>query len=250
MTVLVGGVSQLYQGDLDLGRIAVERLAAEPLGHGVMVEDLHYGAVAVAQRLEELEPEALILIGAETRGRPPGTVQRRRIRTETPSPAQVRDAVAEAVQGYVGIDLVVEVGAGLDVLPARTVTVEVEPARTDPCERLSTTAEAALDTALELARAEVRRTPLLDLGDQIRAVVAEERLRPSPALGSLTALLDQLALLDEHGRWGSTFAERERLRLHIAGGRTSEGMSHLDWGLWWALLEELDRLQPLEVGTA
>ena len=64
MQILVGGVGELYQGDLDLGRRAVERLGTEDLGPGVLVEELHYGAVAVAQRLEDLRPDLLILIGA------------------------------------------------------------------------------------------------------------------------------------------------------------------------------------------
>ncbi|MBA3798713.1 MAG: hypothetical protein H0X18_06375, partial [Geodermatophilaceae bacterium] len=79
VAVLVGGVSELFQHDLDLGRLAVERLQDEDLGQGVVVEELHYGAVAVAQRLEDLRPAALVLISAVRRGRPPGTVQRRRV---------------------------------------------------------------------------------------------------------------------------------------------------------------------------
>ena len=67
MTVLVGGVSELFQGDLDLGRLAVARLLDEDLGPGVLVEDLHYGAVAVAQRLEEVRPDTLVLVGAVRR---------------------------------------------------------------------------------------------------------------------------------------------------------------------------------------
>ncbi|MGH9281391.1 MAG: hypothetical protein ACRD0S_00475, partial [Acidimicrobiales bacterium] len=75
VAVLVGGVGELYQGDLDLGRVAVERLAQEALGDHVAVEDLHYGAVAVAQRLEELRPAHLVLVGGVARDRAPGTVE-------------------------------------------------------------------------------------------------------------------------------------------------------------------------------
>ncbi|MEJ7744110.1 MAG: hypothetical protein WKF73_17155 [Nocardioidaceae bacterium] len=57
----------------------IERLQAEDLGPGVLVEELHYGAVAVAQRLEDLRPDALVLVSAVRRGRPPGTVERRRL---------------------------------------------------------------------------------------------------------------------------------------------------------------------------
>jgi hypothetical protein len=36
------------------------------------------------------------------------------------------------------------------------------------------------------------------------------------------------------------------MRLAISGSSSSEGMDHRDWGLWWGLLEELDRLEALE----
>ncbi len=249
MSVLVGGVSQLYQGDLDLGRVAVQRLEGEDLGHNVTVEDLHYGGVAVAQRLQDLRPDTLVLVGAAARGRPPGTVERRRILEVTASPAELQEAVAGSITGYVGIDLVLEVAAGFDVLPARTIAIEVEPALTDPSDQLSAQAETALDEALDLVRAEVRRGPLLELVPMIREALADGHVGPSPALDATDALLGELEILDREGRWGGTFRERDRLRLRIGMGETSEGMTHEDWGLWWALIEELDRLQQLEVAS-
>ena len=153
--VVVGGVAHLYQGDLDLGRRAVERLAHHSLGADVVVEEFSYGAVAVAQRLEELRPEALVLVGAKRRGREPGSVERREI-TALPRPAeQLQGAIADAVTGYIDIDLVLEVAQALGVLPQRTVTIEVEPESTEPSEHLSPSAEAALAQALELVRREL-----------------------------------------------------------------------------------------------
>ena len=150
--ILVGGVGQLYQGDLDFGRVALERLG--DIGPGIVVEDLSYGAVAVAQRLEELAPERLVLVGAVARGRPPGTVERRAV-TTVAAPEQVQRSVADAVTGYVHIDLVLDVAGGLGVLPADTVVVEVEPATVEPSVRLSPVIERALDEALALVRAEL-----------------------------------------------------------------------------------------------
>jgi hydrogenase maturation protease len=246
VTLLVGGVGQLYQGDLDLGRLAAERLAAEAFGPDVLVEELHYGAVAVAQRLEELRPRALVLVGAVARGRRPGTVERRLVRNLHLPPERVQRAVGDAVTGYVTLDLLVEVAAGLGALPARTTAIEAEPARIGPAERLSGQAQAALETALGLVRAELRRIPLLELADQLRARSHQVRLEPAPALEVLRDLLGELEGLDRHGRWGATFSLRDRLRRRIADGDPGFGMDHLDWGLWWALIEELDRLQPLE----
>jgi hypothetical protein len=250
VTVLVGGVSELYQSDLDLGRLAAERLRAEDLGRGVLVEDLHYGAVAVVQRLQDVRPDALVLVAAVARGRPVGTVERRRIDAVAVEPVSFQGAIADAVTGYVHVDLIVEVASGFDALPSRTVSVEVEPERVGSGEGLSPTAAAGLEDALDLVRAEVRRVPLLRLVDDLRPLGAREQLEDSPALSALRALLPELAQLDRDGRWGRTFALRDRLRLAIAEGASSDGMDAQDWALWWALVEELDRLESVEATAA
>jgi hydrogenase maturation protease len=248
VTTFVGGVGELYQGDLDLGRRAVERLAGRDLGGDVLIEELHYGAVAVAQRLEEVRPEALVLVGAQRRGRPPGTVERRRIVDLRPDPSAVQASVGDAVTGYVSIDLVLDVAAGFGVLPARTIVYEVEPALVEPGDAMSAAAEAALEQVVDLAVAEVQRAPLLGLADQLRSLVADGHLEQGgAALAALQDLLAALDTIDREGRWARTFAERDRLRLEISRGATAEGMTHLDWGLWWTLIEELDRLQGAEL---
>ncbi|CAN5689751.1 hypothetical protein BH24ACT26_BH24ACT26_02620 [soil metagenome] len=249
MTTLVGGVGQLYQGDLDLGRLAVERLREEELGASVLIEDFHYGAVAVAQRLEDVRPDALVLVGAVQRGSAPASVARRRIKDPKLTPAEIQSSVGDAVTGYVTLDLAIEVAAGLGALPARTVAIEVEAVRTSPSESMTPEADEALEEALGLVRAEIRRAPLLRLADELRALLDPERLEPSPALDALKGLLLELRVLDDAGRWGAAFAIRDRLRRMIAEGATGHGMDHLDWGLWWALIEELDRLQPLEASV-
>lgn len=246
LTVLVGGVAQLYQGDLDFGRVAIDRLSEEELERHLLVEELSYGAVAVAQRLEEVRPAGLVLIGAASRGRAGGTVERRRIHPPALPAEQVRQAVAEAVTGYVTVDLLLEVCAGLGALPERTVAIELEPARTDVSERLSPQARAAVWPALRLLRAEARRAPLLSLADRVRAELGEHRLERTPAVQAVERLVRELAVVDEEGRWGDAFLLRDVLRSRIGAGETACDMSHLDWGLWWGLVEELDRLQPLE----
>ncbi len=247
---MVGGVSELFQSDLDLGRLAVERLHGEDLGVGVVVEDLHYGAVTVAQRLQDLRPVALILVGAVPRGRAPGTVQRRRFAPPQWDPARVQAAVSEAVTGYVGIDLVVDVAGGFGVLPARTVTIEVEPERVESGEGLTATAASALDRAVELVRWEVQQTPMLELAESLRVSGTGSTAASSPAEVTLGALLSALAAYDRDGGWGPVFALRDRLRHEMITGCTGDGMEKLDWGLWWVLIEELDRLQRVEVSIS
>lgn len=242
VAVLVGGVSELFQGDLDLGRLAVERLQDEDFGPAVLVEELHYGAVAVVQRLQELRPDTLVLVSAVRRGRPSGAVERRLLDPPALSTADVQAAVGDAVTGYVHPDLVVEVAMALGALPPRTVTVEVEPELTGSGDGISASAAAGLEVALDLVRAEVRQTPLLALAAELRPLVAGDRLEQSTALTAMRALLAELAVLDRDGRWGHAFACRDRLKLAIAQSVSSEGMDHRDWALWWGLIEELDRL--------
>lgn len=158
MLVLVGGIGELWQGDLDLGRRAAERLTIEDLGADVLVEDLSYGAVAVAQRLEELAPDALILVGAVRRGASQGSVRRRLVVDDESTPSAVAaESVRHAITGYVDVDLVVDVAAALGALPVRTVVVEVEPATTGPSTELSAAGAAGLDAAIALARDEIAR---------------------------------------------------------------------------------------------
>ena len=132
-------------------------MAAESFGPGVLVEELHYGAVAVAQRLEDLRPDLLILVGAVVSGRPPGTVERRVVELPPRDAAEVQRAVGDAVTGYVGIDLVLEVAAGLGALPERAIAIEVEPASVEPSEHLSGEGAAALELVVELVREELLR---------------------------------------------------------------------------------------------
>ncbi|SFB57028.1 hydrogenase maturation protease [Amycolatopsis marina] len=246
MTVLVGGVGQLYQGDLDLGRHAAERLAAASLGKEVVVEELHYGAVAVTQRLSELGVRELIVVGAAQRGDLPGSVRRRRVHAVDLPPERVAESVRDAVTGYVTIDLLLDVASGLGTLPARTVSIEVEPAWTQPGEYLSAEASTGLELALQLVTAEVGRLPLLELVDRLRPLTSTDRLEFAPALRTIRMVLDELETLDDAARWGATFSLRDRLRDDIANGQTPEGMDHQDWALWWALIEELDRCQVRE----
>lgn len=134
----------------------VERLSEEQLGDGVAVEDLHYGALAVAQLLEDLRPDALVLVGAQQRGRQPGAIERTTVEAPRMDRDEAHVAVSNAGTGYVDIDLVVEVAAALDALPPRTVTIEVEPASTGPSEELSPEAEAALDEVVDLIHGTLR----------------------------------------------------------------------------------------------
>lgn len=249
--LVVGGVGELYQGDLDVGRRVVEGLqAAGPLGAHVVVEDLHYGALAVVQRLQDLTPEALVLVGARAAGRAPASVARTLVAGPPPAPEEAQRLVEQAATGYVGVDLVVGVATALHALPDRTVVFEVEPVDTGPGDQLSAPVATLLPELVELVRTEVERTPLFALVQRIRHELAGRGLEPSPSVEDLGRLLDAVDGVDETGRWGDAFRSRDRLRRHLATTEASAGMEHVDWGLWWALIEELDRLERIEAARA
>ncbi|MDP8928324.1 MAG: hypothetical protein M3O70_07035 [Actinomycetota bacterium] len=250
VTILVGVVRQLHQSDLDFGHVALERLGNEPLGAGVVVEDLSPDVAEVARRLEDLRPQTLVLVSATARGRPPGKVQRRLARSAALPTGAVRSELGPdadvAPRGLAAVDHVLEVASAGDT-PTRIVVVEVEVANLEPSEQLSPPVEEAVEAALDRVRAEVRRVPLLDLAGQVRDFMTSEPLDPTPVVEAVEALLAELAVLEREGRWGRTFAERDRLKLRISSGEhAGDGVGGLHWAMWWALIEELDRLQALE----
>ena len=249
MRIVVGGVSQLYQGDLDLGRHAVESLSSVGWSLDVVVEDFHYGAVAVSQRLDDLRPDALILVGAEERERPPGTIQRSRVDQTVPDVAQARESVEAAVTGYVTIDLIIDVIKAFGSAPGRIVVFEVEPKITGPSSEMSEEAVEALGVVIGALSKEVELTPLFILCDDLRRAFSDHHLDESSSVRSLMAMLAQLDIVEEGGAWGKVFSLRDRLRLEISRGETSDNMSHLDWSLWWSLIEELDRIQKQDVAA-
>jgi hydrogenase maturation protease len=242
--ILVGGVGELYQGDLDLGRRAVETLTAEHLGDDVAVEDLYYGALAVAQRLEDLRPDAMVLIGAVARGRPPGSVDQRLLVDPSFPDDQVHAAIHDAGTGYVDIDTLLRVSTGLKAIPRRTLVIEVEPRTRGPDPEISPQVSRALEEALSRVRLGVQRLRLLNLADQIAERLDEGDIEETPVTQAMEALVASMRAVQEG--WGRTFAEKDGLKLLISSRPSGEGMRHLDWAMWWTLIEELDRLEQSE----
>ncbi len=247
LTVLVGGVGQLFQSDDDLGRVIVETLVATDLPHGVLVEDLSYGAIAVSHRLRELAPAALVLVGTTKRGRQPGTVHRRRIVAVERSDDELQGAVLDAGTGYVDLDLTLDVAWAFGALPRRTVVFEIEPAATGPGDRLSEVVRAAIGTVTARIRRECRSAPVLDLADRLRPRLVEGVLSPSAVRSALVDLVATLDLLDLEGRWGRTFVAKDALQLAVAGGDTGGDLDHGDWGMLWGLVEGVQGLEASSV---
>ncbi len=152
--VLVGGVGYSFLRDFSVGPVLSGELVEESWPAGVVVEDLHYGPVAVAQRLMEESPsfDRVVVFGAVRRGRPAGTVHAYRWSGELPDEEELQARVSEAVTGVVGLDNLVLVTAALDTLPGEVAVVEVEPAVEEAGEEFS----PAVAESLERIRARVR----------------------------------------------------------------------------------------------
>ncbi|HEV2075901.1 MAG TPA: hypothetical protein VGR10_06650, partial [Thermoleophilaceae bacterium] len=181
--------------------------------------------------------------------RPPGSVERRRVRAPDLPATELQVAVGDAVTGYVTLDLVIEVAHALGSLPARTVAIEVEPARTEPSEQLSPEAERALVEVRRLVRTEIERVALFELADELRALPEGDATVRAPAVEPLGELLAELVEVEEHGRWGRTFELRDALRRRIAEEASGDALAAVDWALGWALIEELDRLEHIHAPT-
>lgn len=216
MSIVVAGVGQLFQGDLDVGRHVAQRLASSDLRPDIVVEDFYYGAVAVMQRLQDLEPRALVLVGAERFGAAPGTVRRRRLRVRPSATWEIQDAVGAAATGHVAITLIAEVAAGFGALPRRSAAIEIEPAVTDPRDELTPAVAEAVPRACAQARREVLRIGVLEQADRVAAMLRASA-RPAPAAGRPEVeLLSALTRLDDDGDWGDTAAVAARVRSALA----------------------------------
>jgi Ni,Fe-hydrogenase maturation factor len=80
---LVAGFGRPGMRDLDFGRQLVRYLEGIGWPEGVVVEDLSYAAPLVLDRLRELEPAKVVLVGAAARGfDPPGALRRYRLRNQ------------------------------------------------------------------------------------------------------------------------------------------------------------------------
>jgi hydrogenase maturation protease len=247
LVVVVGGVGQLFQSDQDLGRHVVERLErSEHVPPGALVEDLSYGAIAVSHRLRELAPATLVLVGAIERGRPPGTVHRRRVVAVERSEADLQGAVLDAGTGYVDLDLTLEVAWAFGALPDRTVVLEVEPAATGPGDRLSAVGRGAVEAATAAALRECHLAFVFDLVERLRPRLAPGVLEPSAVRTALCDLVDALDVLDHEDRWGRTFAAKDAVQLAVAAGDVGPDVDRADWAVLWGLVEAV---QVLEVAS-
>lgn len=158
MRVVIGGVGYRNLRDHSLGIVMSDELEALAQPPALLVEDLCYGPVAVAQWfLDEAITSPItraVFITAISRddGRPPGTICAYRWDHALPPPDEIQRCVVDAVTGVILLDNTLIVVEWMQALPSETIVIEVEPLDHAFGDELSADVAAAY--------AEVRRTAL------------------------------------------------------------------------------------------
>ncbi len=156
--IVVGGIGLPWLRDLDFGTQFLRRIEGEEWPKGVYVEDMSYAGHRVLDRLKELRPHKVILVGAMPRDvDPAGTIRRYQLDPDPPAepPAELQERLAEAASGIIDLDhtlAIVRWGKGF---PADTVVIEVEPGDRSFGLGFSDEVEATVDEVLALIREEV-----------------------------------------------------------------------------------------------
>ena len=158
-TTLVGGIGLPWLRDLDFGTQWINRTVGEPWGDGVILEDLSYAAHRVMHRIQELQPDRVVLVGAMPRDvDPPGTVRCYPLDLTPPPAQEVHERLTEAVGGIIDLDHTLAVVRWARAFPVDTVIIEVEPEDRAFGLGFSAVVEAAVDQVTALVRAEVSRS--------------------------------------------------------------------------------------------
>ena len=133
MRAVIGGVGYRNLRDHSLGIVMSDELEAFAQPPNLLVEDLCYGPVAVAQWFLDEAREAPITravfitaIGRDD-GRPPGTISAYRWDHALPSDDEIQRCVVDAVTGVILLDNTLIVVEWMGALPDDTIVIEVQP---------------------------------------------------------------------------------------------------------------------------
>jgi hydrogenase maturation protease len=156
--ILVAGVGYMHLSDLSFGPMMVERLQTMDWPEGVRVEDFSYGPMAILEWFEESPGKRFdraIFIGAEGRGREPGTLSAYEWLAELPPPEEVQERVANALVGVMSLENLLFIAQHFEVLPYETFVVELEPVDLEWGMELSPVGERRMEEAIAWIRNEV-----------------------------------------------------------------------------------------------
>ena len=125
---LVGGLGMPGLRDLDFGRQVVGYLQHLDWPEAVRVEDLACSAHLVLDRLKELRPAKVVLLGSAARGSdPPGTLRRYQLDVTSPPPGRVHHGPTDFLGEMTDLDHTLAVVRQWGGFPVDTIVIEVEP---------------------------------------------------------------------------------------------------------------------------
>jgi len=154
--ILVGGVGLPWLRDLDYGTQWVNRVAHHDWPDHVVIEDMSYAAHRVLDRLQEVRPRKVVLVGCMPRHEdPPGMVRRYDLDLTPPSGEEAHERISEAAQGIIDLDHTLAVARYYGAFPDDTVVIEVEPEDDTFGLGFSDVVEATVEAVLDLVRQEV-----------------------------------------------------------------------------------------------
>lgn len=156
--ILLAGIGYPDIGDLSFGPKLVERLRDTPLPAGTQIEDLSYGPIPILHWFED-EPgrfDRAIFVGAEERGREPGSLSTYDWMNTDPDPEDVHARVCEAVTGVISLENLLIILQHFGAMPPETSVIEIEPANREWGPDLSPTGERRMEEALTWIQREVR----------------------------------------------------------------------------------------------
>lgn len=155
--MLVGGIGLPWLRDLDYGTQFIRRVEGEEWPPGVYVEDMSYSGHRVLDRLIELRPHKVILVGAMPRDvDPAGTVRRYKLDITPPDDdADLAERLSESIGGIIDLDHILAIARWGKGFPADTVVIEVEPGDRSFGLGFSDEVEATVDEVLALVREEL-----------------------------------------------------------------------------------------------
>jgi len=117
---------------------------------------MSYAAHRVLDRLQEVRPRKVVLVGCMPRHEdPPGTIRRYDLDLTPPSGEEAHERISEAAQGIIDLDHTLAVARYYGAFPDDTVVIEVEPEDDTFGLGFSDVVEATVDTVLDLVRQEL-----------------------------------------------------------------------------------------------
>ena len=173
---LVGVIGYHNLRDFSLGPKLLPQLRAIDWPPGVEIEEMNWGPIAIAQNFQALTTpyDRVVILAANQRGRPTGTMTLYRWRGGLPPAEEIQARISEAVTGVISLDNLLIVGEHLKIWPDEVIIIDVEPGPQEPGETFTPAVEAAIPAVLaavqQAALEDITTLPALESlrGGQLR----------------------------------------------------------------------------------